>query len=76
MIGFKILVTAGLLVIGGLLVLNQQMNIGQFVAAEIIILLVISSVDKLITGLESLWCINFFRENWSSCGYEIRAPNW
>ncbi len=55
MIGFKVLVTAGLLLIGGLLVLNQQMNIGQFVAAEIIILLVISSVEKLVTGLESLY---------------------
>jgi len=56
LIGFKILVTSGLLVIGGLLVLNQQMNIGQFVAAEIIILLVISSVEKLINGLESfIW---------------------
>ena len=46
MIGFKVLVTLGLLLIGGLLVLNQEMNIGQFVAAEIIILLVISSVRK------------------------------
>ena len=55
MIGFKVLVTAGLLLIGGLLVLNQQMNIGQFVAAEIIILLVISSVEKLVTGLESFY---------------------
>lgn len=55
MIGFKVLVTAGLLVIGGILVLNQQMNIGQFVAAEIIILLVIGSVEKLITGLESIY---------------------
>ena len=55
MIGFKVLVTAGLLLIGGLLVLNQQMNIGQFVAAEIIILLVISSVEKLILGLESVY---------------------
>lgn len=55
MIGFKVLVTAGLLVIGGLLVLNQQMNIGQFVAAEIIILLVITSVEKLITGLDTFY---------------------
>ncbi|MEL6812871.1 MAG: ATP-binding cassette domain-containing protein [Bacteroidota bacterium] len=55
LIGFKVLVTAGLLVIGGLLVLNQQMNIGQFVAAEIIILLVLSSVEKLINGLESVY---------------------
>tara|TARA_A100000171_G_C2140455_1_gene155191 strand:+ start:16509 stop:18176 length:1668 start_codon:yes stop_codon:yes gene_type:complete len=55
MVGFKVLVTAGLLLIGGLLVLNQQMNIGQFVAAEIIILLVIASVEKLITGLETFY---------------------
>ena len=55
MIGFKVLVTAGLLLIGGLLVLNQEMNIGQFVAAELIILLVISSVEKLILGLETFY---------------------
>ncbi|MBT2162254.1 peptidase domain-containing ABC transporter [Zobellia barbeyronii] len=55
MIGFKVLVTAGLLVIGGLLVLNQEMNIGQFVAAEIIILLVITSVEKLIRGFETFY---------------------
>jgi ABC-type bacteriocin/lantibiotic exporter with double-glycine peptidase domain len=57
MIGFKVLVTAGLLLIGGILVLNQEMNIGQFVAAEIIIILVISSVEKLIFGLESIYDI-------------------
>lgn len=55
MIGFKVVVTASLLLIGGILVLNQEMNIGQFVAAEIIILLVITSVEKLIVGLESLY---------------------
>jgi ABC-type bacteriocin/lantibiotic exporter with double-glycine peptidase domain len=55
MIAFKVTVTAGLLVIGGALVLNQQMNIGQFVAAEIVILLVITSVEKLIVSLETLY---------------------
>ncbi|WP_037315508.1 peptidase domain-containing ABC transporter [Salegentibacter sp. Hel_I_6] len=52
---FKVLVAGGLLAIGGALVLNQQMNIGQFVAAEIIILLIISSVEKLIRGLEDIY---------------------
>jgi ABC-type bacteriocin/lantibiotic exporter with double-glycine peptidase domain len=52
---FKVIITAGLLFIGGYLVLNQKMNIGQFVAAEIIILLVINSVEKIIVGLESLY---------------------
>ena len=55
MIGFKVVVTASLLLIGGALVLSQEMNIGQFVAAEIIILLVIQSVEKLIVGLESFY---------------------
>lgn len=52
---FKVLVTLGLLLIGGILVLNQEMNIGQFVAAEIIILTVINSTEKLITGIETIY---------------------
>jgi ABC-type bacteriocin/lantibiotic exporter with double-glycine peptidase domain len=52
---FKIIITASLLLIGGYLVINQQMNIGQFVAAEIIILLVINSVEKIIVGLETFY---------------------
>ncbi len=55
LIGFKVIITASLLLIGGYLVLNQKMNIGQFVAAEIIILLVINSVEKIIVGLETLY---------------------
>jgi ABC-type bacteriocin/lantibiotic exporter with double-glycine peptidase domain len=52
---FKIIITASLLSIGGFLVVTQQMNIGQFVAAEIIILLVINSVEKIILGLETFY---------------------
>ncbi|MFV5694716.1 peptidase domain-containing ABC transporter [Flavobacterium sp. LB3P122] len=52
---FKIIVTTSLLSIGGFLVLSQQMNIGQFVAAEIIILLVINSLEKIIIGLETFY---------------------
>lgn len=52
---FKIIITASLLTIGGYLVLSQEMNIGQFVAAEIIILLVIGSVEKIILGLETFY---------------------
>jgi ABC-type bacteriocin/lantibiotic exporter with double-glycine peptidase domain len=55
LIGFKILISAGLLLIGGYLVINQQINIGQFVAAEIIILLIINSVEKIIIGLETFY---------------------
>ena len=52
---FKVIITASLLIIGGYLVLSQEMNIGQFVAAEIIILLVIGSVEKIILGLETFY---------------------
>jgi ABC-type bacteriocin/lantibiotic exporter with double-glycine peptidase domain len=50
--GFKVLISAGLLIIGGMLVLSQQMNIGQFVAAEIVIITIIAAVEKLFYGLE------------------------
>jgi ABC-type bacteriocin/lantibiotic exporter with double-glycine peptidase domain len=55
MIGFKAVVAAGLLLIGGFLVIQQQMNIGQFVAAEIIVVLIINSVEKMIFTIESIY---------------------
>jgi ABC-type bacteriocin/lantibiotic exporter with double-glycine peptidase domain len=55
LIAFKVLITLVLLSIGALLVLNQQLNIGQFVAAEIIIVLVLNSVEKLIVSLEQVY---------------------
>jgi ABC-type bacteriocin/lantibiotic exporter with double-glycine peptidase domain len=55
LIGFKVLIAAGLLIIGSLLVFNQEMNIGQFVAAEIIIIIIINSVEKLIKSLDSVY---------------------
>ena len=55
LIFFKIIITASLLSVGGYLVLSQRMNIGQFVASEIIILLLINSVEKIIIGLETFY---------------------
>jgi len=55
MIGFKVLVAMGLLIIGSILVMEQQMNIGQFVASEIIIILIMSSVEKLVLSLENIY---------------------
>lgn len=55
LVGFKIAITAGMLIVGSLLLVNQQLNIGQFIAAEIIILMVISSVEKLIVSLENVY---------------------
>lgn len=55
LIFFKVVIVGGLLAIGGILVMNQLMNIGQFVAAEIIILLVVNSVEKIIIGLDTIY---------------------
>jgi ABC-type bacteriocin/lantibiotic exporter with double-glycine peptidase domain len=55
LIGFKVLIALSLLLIGGLLVINQQMNIGQFIASEIIILLVMNSVEKLMLSLSTVY---------------------
>lgn len=55
LVGFKSLIALILLLIGGFLVINQQINIGQFIAAEIIILLVINSIEKIILNLENLY---------------------
>ena len=52
---FKTVITAGLLIIGSVLVINQEINLGQFVASEIIILLVLSSAEKLILTMETVY---------------------
>ena len=55
LIFFKVFIAGGLLLLGGLLVFDQQMNIGQFVAAEIVIVQIISSVEKLVYSIETIY---------------------
>lgn len=45
---FRALVLGGFLVLGSILVMDNQLNIGQFVAAEILVLFIVDSVEKLI----------------------------
>ncbi len=52
---FKTLVTASLLSIGCWLLVSKQINIGQFVAAEIVIILTIGAVEKLILKLDVVY---------------------
>ncbi len=54
---FKIFFVAVLLLLGIYLVQAGALNIGQFVASEIIILLVINSVEKLVGSLETFYDI-------------------
>ncbi|MBK9763799.1 MAG: ATP-binding cassette domain-containing protein [Flavobacteriales bacterium] len=55
MVVFKVVLTLLLLAIGGVLVMNEQMNLGQFVAAEIVILLLINAVEKIILNIASVY---------------------
>jgi ABC-type bacteriocin/lantibiotic exporter with double-glycine peptidase domain len=55
MVVFKVIITLSLLALGGMLVMNEQMNIGQFVAAEIVILLLMAAVEKIIFSIESVY---------------------
>lgn len=55
LIGFKVIITSAMLIIGGFLLVNQQLNIGQFIAAEIVILMVIGSVEKIIINLDKVY---------------------
>jgi ABC-type bacteriocin/lantibiotic exporter with double-glycine peptidase domain len=52
---FKTLVTGGLLIIGTLLVVDRQITLGQFVASEVIIILVVGSVEKLIVSMDVIY---------------------
>lgn len=54
-IGFKVFVAAGLLILGSFLVFQGEMNIGQFVAAEIIIILIINSVEKVLRIIDTIY---------------------
>lgn len=52
---FKALVTGGLLIIGTILVINREITLGQFVAAEVIIILTLSSVEKIIMYMDVVY---------------------
>ncbi|HML57582.1 MAG TPA: ATP-binding cassette domain-containing protein [Ferruginibacter sp.] len=52
---FKVLITLIVLAIGTYLLINQELNIGAFIATEIVVLTILSSVEKLIKSLESYY---------------------
>ena len=52
---FKLLVTGGTLIIGCLLVVNREITLGQFVASEIIIILILGAVEKIILNMDTIY---------------------
>ena len=54
-VAFKVIITLVMLVIGTYLLVNQQLNIGAFIATEIVVLTIMTAVEKLIISLESYY---------------------
>ncbi|SMP16765.1 peptidase domain-containing ABC transporter [Chryseobacterium profundimaris] len=54
-IAFKVIITLAMLVIGTYLLVNQKLNIGAFIATEIVVLSIMAAVEKLIVSLESYY---------------------
>jgi ABC-type multidrug transport system fused ATPase/permease subunit len=52
---FKTFIIGGLLILGTLLVVDRQITLGQFVAAEVIIVLVIGAVEKIIFTMDTVY---------------------
>ena len=52
---FKTGIVGTLLVLGSYLVIDRQISVGQFVAAELVIILVISAIEKLILHLDNIY---------------------
>jgi ATP-binding cassette subfamily B protein len=55
LIFFKVIITATLLSAGVYLLISQVLNIGEFIAAEIVIIMIINSTEKIIKSLESVY---------------------
>jgi ATP-binding cassette, subfamily B, bacterial len=51
----KVLITLTMLVVGTYLLLHQILNVGEFIAAEIVILSIIAAVEKLIGNLDNVY---------------------
>lgn len=54
-VAFKVIITLIMLAIGTYLLVNQKLNIGAFVATEIVVLSIMTAVEKLIKSLESYY---------------------
>ncbi len=55
LIMFKLLITAAMLILGVTLLVDQEINIGQFIAADIVILSIITSVEKLVNSMDQVY---------------------
>jgi ABC-type bacteriocin/lantibiotic exporter with double-glycine peptidase domain len=52
---FRVIITASLLILGSILVIQNEINLGQFVAAEIVIFTIMASVEKVVFSMEHVF---------------------
>ena len=52
---FKAAVTGGLLIMGTILVIDREITLGQFVASEVIIILILNAVEKIIMYMDVVY---------------------
>ena len=52
---FKTLVIGGLLIVGAILVVERQITLGQFVASEVVIILILNSIEKIIMYMDVIY---------------------
>ncbi len=52
---FKVLIIGGLLILGTLLVIDREITLGQFVASEIIIVLILNAVEKIVVNMDIVY---------------------
>ena len=51
----RLLLTGGLLIAGTLFVVSRQMSLGQFVAAEVLIVQISGAIEKLVSGVSTVF---------------------
>lgn len=54
-VAVRTLITGGLLIAGTLFVVSRQMTLGQFVAAEVLIVQISASIEKLVAGISTVF---------------------
>jgi ABC-type bacteriocin/lantibiotic exporter with double-glycine peptidase domain len=52
---FKVVITGGILILGTYLVIGKQITLGQFVASELVILIILAAVEKLILNMDTIY---------------------
>ncbi|MCR9065357.1 MAG: ATP-binding cassette domain-containing protein [Cytophagales bacterium] len=55
LITFKLIIVGAMLVLGVILLVDQQINIGQFVASDIVIIVILNSIEKLIGNMDQIY---------------------